>query len=283
MKEGLIYIVIPVFNRKHFTKDCLLSLRKQTYQNYKAVVVDDGSTDGTPEMLRDEFPETLVITGDGNLWWTAATNLGIYKAQEDGAEFVLTLNNDTVATEDYLEKMIYWARKKPNALLGSFALDFNSKKAVYGGANLNWLTNKTREVLPGLHSEEQTGLHRVNHFPGRGLLIPISVIEKIGPFDEKVFPHYYADYDYTFMAHRKGYEVYCNHDAKLYIFPEASGDHQTRTKKSLKKYYNHLFGIKGGGNLRNYTKFVFRNCPGVYMPFALLDGYTRRIFGYLIK
>jgi GT2 family glycosyltransferase len=69
----MIYIVIPVFNRKHYTKDCLLSLSAQTYSVFKTIVVDDGSTDGTADMLKEEFPEVIVLKGTGNLFWTAAT------------------------------------------------------------------------------------------------------------------------------------------------------------------------------------------------------------------
>jgi len=73
----MIFIVIPVYNRINFTKKCLNSIKQQTYQNYRVVVIDDGSTDGTAALLAEEFPEVHVIQGDGNLWWTAATNLGV--------------------------------------------------------------------------------------------------------------------------------------------------------------------------------------------------------------
>ena len=108
----MIYIIIPVHNRKEYTKNCLLSLRKQTEKNFKTVIIDDGSTDGTAEMLAKEFPEVHVIKGDGNLWWAAATNLGVKYALKNDADFILTLNNDTIASENYLEKMVYWAEKK---------------------------------------------------------------------------------------------------------------------------------------------------------------------------
>ena len=110
----MIYIVIPVFNRKHFTKDCLISLRNQTYKYHKTIIVDDGSTDGTKQMLESEFPEVIVLSGDGNLWWTKSINMGIRHALSLGADYIMTLNNDTIATPDFLEKMMYWAeRGKP--------------------------------------------------------------------------------------------------------------------------------------------------------------------------
>lgn len=280
----MIYIVIPVFNRKQFTKDCLLSLRKQSFHNFKIIVVDDGSTDGTGEMLDTEFPEVIVLKGDGNLFWTAGTNMGIeYALKQSDVTHVMTLNNDTIATDTFMEQMDHWAKEKGEALLGAFALDSDSKKPVYGGANMNWRRNGYESLLEKVPENKQHGLHEVNHFPGRGLLIPKAVFEKIGLFDQKVFPHYYADYDFTHMAVRAGFKIYCNYDAKLYIYPDESGDRANRKKKSAKKYYDHLFGIRGGGNLPNFTRYVLRNCPKYHIPYVLLNGYVRRIFGYLLK
>lgn len=279
----MIYIVIPVHNRKDFTKNCLLSLREQTYKNFKTVIIDDGSTDGTAEILKSDFPEVHVIKGDGNLWWTAATNLGVNYALDNNADYVLTLNNDTIATKDFLEKMIFWAESTPNALLGAFAIDAETKKPVYGGEIINWKLANSKFLLDILPKEKWYGLHEVTHFPGRGLLIPSKVFLEIGLFDEKHFPHYAADYDFTHRAIRAGYKVYCNFDAKLMIYPDASGDAQNRKKKSLKNYYNHLFGMKGGGNLIRFTKYNLRNCPKKYIPINLIIGYFRRIFGYIIK
>lgn len=275
-----IFIVIPVYNRLEFTKNCLLSLRKQSYKNFKVIVIDDGSTDGTEEILKNEFPEVHVIKGDGNLWWTAATNLGVKYALENNAEYILTLNNDTIAFPDFLEKMIYWAEQKPNALLGAFAVDYNSNNPVYGGEKANWKFATAINLLKILPIEKQFGLHAVTHFPGRGLLIPTVVFKKIGLYDEKYLPHYAADYDFTFKAKKYGFEIYCNYDAKIFIYPEASGDKQNRLKRNLTNYYNHLFGIKGGGNLKNIYFLVVRYCPKHIIPLSLSIAFLRRIFGY---
>lgn len=283
-ENPVIYIVIPVYNRKEFTRDCLISLRNQTYKNHKTIIVDDGSTDGTKEMLQTEFPDVIVLFGDGNLFWTRAINMGIRRALDLGAEYVLTLNNDTVATEDFLEKMMYWGQRTPHALLGAFDFSFNTKKPYYGGEIVNWPLAKSTLLLEHLKPEQLHGLHEVSLFPARGLLIPRKVFETVGLYAEKELPHYMADYDFTLLAIRNGFKVYCNYDAKLYTFPEEGGDHKIKQKKkSLKNYYNHLFSIKGGANLKNFTIYTFRNCPKKYIPISLLFGYMRRLGGYWIK
>ena len=76
-ESAMIYIVIPVFNRREETLRCLDSLVTQTYTNFIVIVVDDGSTDGVGDAVQAGYPDTIVLKGDGNLWWAGATNLGV--------------------------------------------------------------------------------------------------------------------------------------------------------------------------------------------------------------
>ncbi len=275
-----IFIVIPVHNRKYFTRECLLSLRKQSFQNFKVIVVDDGSTDGTGEMIKEEFSDVIILEGDGNLWWTGATNMGVECALDNGADYIMLLNNDTVANEEFIDTMVFWAKKKPRALLGAFALDARTKKPIYGGEIINWKAANSTFFLDILNPKERHGLHEVTHFPGRGLLIPSEVFTRIGLFDARHFPQAVADYDFTHRAKKAGFKIYCNYDAIIYTFPNESSNIKLRQQKSLKNYYNHLFSIRGGGNLIYFYKYAVKNCPKRYIiPFLFL-GIFKRIFGY---
>ena len=277
----MLFVVMPVHNRKALTRGCLNSLKYQTVKDFTIVVVDDGSTDGTAEMIQNEFPDIKLLYGDGQFFWTKSVNLGIRYALEQKASYIMTINDDTIKDESYIEKMLFWADQQKDALLGAFAIDIHTKKAVYGGARINWKNRKTVSLLNKLPIEQQFGLHEVNHLPARGLLIPTAVFEKIGLFNEDQLPHSYADYDFTCRAHRNGCKLYCNYDAKIYIYPEENGDFKNRKNKSIKGYFYHLFGIKGEGNLRRFTTYVLNNCPPKYIPFVLVDGYARRLIGYL--
>ncbi|WP_426491040.1 glycosyltransferase family 2 protein [Hymenobacter sp. 102] len=278
----MLYIVIPVFNRKEFTRACLQSLRRQTFTTFRVVVVDDGSTDGTAQMLREDFAEVLVEQGDGNLFWTAGVNLGIRRALQDGASLIMTLNNDVVAAPDFVADMLAKSAQHPTAVLGALELDIATGQPVYGGETLDWRTNTRHDLLAELPTHRRYGLHPVTYLPGRGLLIPRVVLDTIGLFDEKRLPHYLADFDYTSVARRHGFPVYCNYDAHLSTYPEESGQEITRRRRSVRGYYQHLFGIRGGGNLRNFTWFSLKNCPRPYLPYFLLNGYARRLVGYFL-
>lgn len=278
----MLYIVIPVFNRWHYTHECLESLRAQTSQDFRTVVVDDGSTDETAAALARDYPEMEVVTGDGNLFWTAGVNAGIRRALALGADRVMTLNNDVVAAPDFVAQMLAAADQHPTAVLGALEFDANSGEAIYGGERLDFRTNTRYDLLEEIPAGQRTGLHPVTYLPGRGLLIPKAVTDKIGLFDEKRLPHYLADFDYTSVARRAGFPVYCNYDAKLSTYPEESGQTLTRKQRSLKGYYQHLFSIRGGGNMLNFTHFALKNCPKPYLPYFLLNGYARRLVGYFL-
>lgn len=273
----------PVFNRKNFTKNFLEALKKQTVTDFTVVIVDDGSTDGTAQMIEDEFPGTILLKEEGDLWWAEATNVGIRYALENNASYILTLNDDTLPEEDFMEKMVFWAQKKPRALLGALQVDEKTKKIVYGGELRSWMFGKYTLLANTLGESERHGLHEVSQFPGRGLLIPIEVFKTIGLYDSKNFPQTVADLDFTHRAVHNGYEIYCNYDAKINIYPDESATSKIFTNKSLPNYFKHLFSIKGGGNLIFFSKCAWKNCPKQYLPSFLFVGIMKRLIGYFVK
>lgn len=273
-------IIIPVFNRIAFTKACLDSLREQTDKNFSVVIVDDGSTDGTATILAKDYPEVTVLPGTGSLFWTAGVNLGLRYALNQGATWLMTMNNDVVVYPDFVEKMKKAAASRPPALYGAFELDAVTQTPIYGGGWINWSTGSTRWLLDGLPLDQRHGQIPSQYLPGRGLLIPRAVFEQIGLFASDILPHYYADYDFTHQARLAGFEVYMNFDARLGTYPDESGDQHNRRRRTLRNYYNHLFSIRGGANLRDFTHFARRNCPPIYLPLFLASGYFRRLVGY---
>ena len=278
----MLYLIIPVFNRWRYTKACLDSVRAQTNPDFRVIVVDDGSTDETAAALARDYPEVEVVTGTGSLFWTAGVNRGIERALALGADRVMTLNNDVLTAPDFVAQMLAAADQNPRAVLGALEFDADTGQVIYGGERLNFKTNTRHDLLDELPADQRTGLHPVTYLPGRGLLIPKAVIDKIGLFDEKRLPHYLADFDYTSVARRAGFPVYCNYEARLSTYPEESGQTLTRKHRSVRGYFQHLFGIRGGGNMVNFTHFALKNCPWPYLPYFLLNGYARRLVGYFL-
>jgi GT2 family glycosyltransferase len=142
-----VYAVIPVHNRRPITRQCLLCLHQQTFSNLKIIVVDDGSTDGTSEMIRAEFPEVILLHGDGNLWWTGATNMGVRYAMSQCCkeDYILIINDDVFVHPDYVVTLFNAAENSPGTLVQSVYADADNV-ILDGGTHINWITAKWRAV-----------------------------------------------------------------------------------------------------------------------------------------
>ena len=105
-----VTIVIPNYNGKHFMEPCLASLKEQTCQDYKVLVVDNASTDGSLEYMKEHYPEIEVIALDKNYGFSKAVNVGI---QHSTTPYVILLNNDTTVDPHYVEEMIKAIERSP--------------------------------------------------------------------------------------------------------------------------------------------------------------------------
>ncbi|MEO5892276.1 MAG: glycosyltransferase family 2 protein [Ferruginibacter sp.] len=284
----MIYIVIPVFNRLHFTIKCLNSLVKQSYQRFTIIVVNDGSTDGTTQYLQTHFSDVVVCEGDGNLWWTGATNLGVRTAlqlSQSDNDFVVTLNNDLEVKEDYLQCLLDAAEKNPCSLIGSVSVHIdNPGKVHFAGTKWNAGTAKYRpaiskdmsyQVLADSFDTVVTDL-----LPGRGVLIPITLFSKIGLYDFTAFPHYMADEDFSLRAKKINYHLLIATRAVVYNHVNETG-----MKKQARgwKYYKDVFtSIKSPVNFHNRWNWAKRHA-GIFPPFYFLFDMTRILKGLLFR
>ena len=279
----MIFIITPVFNRKNFTINYLDALEKQTVKDFKTIIVDDGSTDGTAEAIEERYPNVIVLKEKGDLWWAEATNIGIRYALKNDAEYILTLNDDTLPAKDFIEKMQSWSKVEPTALLGAFAIDAESNQHIYAGQFFDFKNRTITNLLDKLSFDQRRGIHEVNNFVGRGLLIPVNIFKKIGLYDSKNFPQTVADIDFACRAHRNGYKIFCNFDAVIKIFPQESEGYRLKKSRSIRNFFQFLFGKRSGGNLIWFIKFAYKNCPKKYLFLYILIGSAKRVIGYWIK
>ncbi|MBA2494062.1 MAG: glycosyltransferase family 2 protein, partial [Acidobacteria bacterium] len=128
-----IEIVAPVHNRREITLLCLRSLSRMATEslNVHTIIVDDGSTDGTSEAIEKEFPDVELVAGDGNLWFTEGTNVGVRAALEHQPDYVLMINDDAVFDADFLNYMIETAVKYPRSVIGSLLLLWDLPHRVF--------------------------------------------------------------------------------------------------------------------------------------------------------
>lgn len=259
----MIYIVIPVFNRWHFTLACLQSLRNLDFTDFKIIVVDHGSTDCTHKNIIQDFPEVVLLKGNEKMWWTAATNVGVKYALENGAAFVLTLNNDLIVKPNYLQELSEVARQYPKALIGSVSADIkNPNKVVFAGTRWNRWTAKYRPAV-NIDSAECFCKEIIESdlLPGRGTLIPAAAFHEVGLFDEIRFPHYAADEDFSLQCRKSGYRLFVTPKSIVYIETEATGLNGISFKRKS-KYWKMLFtSQRSSVNLKRRWIWAKKNTP----------------------
>jgi GT2 family glycosyltransferase len=198
-----VVAVIPVHNRVDQTLRCLRSLRAGTVSP-DAVVVDDGSSDGTRQRVRREFPGVVTLRADGDQWWAGATNLGVEHALAHGADYVLTVNNDAVLDRRALEALLDAEQVSPRSLLASQRYDLDEPGRCWSaGVFFDWHSPVILRPAPtggeGPIPVDATGAH--------SLLVPRQCFEEIGLFDAEALPQNWADYDFQLRARAAGWRV----------------------------------------------------------------------------
>ncbi|WP_017732624.1 glycosyltransferase family 2 protein [Nafulsella turpanensis] len=273
----MIFIVIPVFNRRKFTFHCLAGLLCQTYKDFRIIVVDHGSSDGTEEMITTGFPEVLLVRGTEDLWWAGATNVGIQRALEmsqSDSDFVLTLNNDLEVEENYLTELLQVNAKNKTAIIGSISVDINNReKIVFSGVQWNRITAKYKSVVDTKESlkavQDRNSWVSTDLLPGRGVLIPIKCIKNVGLFDQVNFPHYLADEEFSLRCMKHGYKTLVATKAVVYSYSEETGLKQSHFKKDLGYWKAYFTSIKSPCNLKYRWRWAIRNTPFPVLYFCI--------------
>jgi GT2 family glycosyltransferase len=200
------YIIIPIHNRKETTLKCLAVLSSQNLTNCQIVVVDDGSTDGSETAIKTNFPEVVVLKGDGNLWWTGAICLGMQYSVAQGADYLFWLNDDCLPADNCLEIMVHYLQNYSPCMIGANCIDLITQESIETG----FMEHK-RVKVNGDEIIDVDGLS--------GFLVGMSSVipKQIGYPDARKFPHYASDSIYTLIAKRAGYPVRILGKAIAYI------------------------------------------------------------------
>ena len=252
-QSKMVSIIISNFNGKEHLRECLFSLMKLKYPHYEVIVVDAGSTDGSPEMVEKDFPSVRLVRR-GDMGIGEAINCGILVAK--GEFIVFDLNNDDVVDENWLNHLVeVLSSSRDIGIVCGKRYRYGSNEILdCAGGKINFLTGDTSVI--GQHrknSEKYDSEKEVDYVPV--IMTKREVINNVGLCD----PHYYIyfeDTDFCLRAKRAGYKV-------IYV-PSAIFWHKgssTVGKFSYKRYYYLR---------RNQIRFILKTFPLPFMISALV-------------
>jgi GT2 family glycosyltransferase len=213
--------VIPTFNRVNSLRQILSCLQQQQPPiTLTPIVVVDGSTDGTLEMLAKEFPAAAIVHGDGNWWYTRSINEGIRKARQLDCTHILTLNDDLTFQPDYIATIVNDHQTTgPESVIGSISLSATTPRLItFSGVSKVTPTLKEYNYLPKFSPVDEnalSGLRPSIVLSGRGILYPITIFDRFGLYDERLV-QYSSETDFTYTASRNGIPVMISYNARVY-------------------------------------------------------------------
>lgn len=278
--EPSIAVIVPVHDRLEMTKRFLEHFRRCAPRHCSAVIIDDGSTDGTSDWIRHHHPEVHLIQATGDAWWAGATNLGIRWALAEGFQFILTINNDSVLNEDYFTQLVFSASQMAeNTLMGSRLMWANDPLRIWSlGTRICWSNNRLWEhidqgILWESSCHHGQGLVAADTLCGNGTLIPAEAFRHIGLYDATALPQYHADADFGLRAAKAGYLIVTNTALVIKNDPGSSKE-ITRLWWSISHKGSPLY-------LPALATILWRWCPCWKIPFLIAGQYLPVAFPFL--
>lgn len=261
-----VTVVIPNYNGKKYLDDCLRSLKKQTYRDFHVIIVDNGSTDGSVEYIRNNHSDVEVIALNENTGFANAVNVGI-KASD--SEYVFLLNDDTVCEENVIESLVRTMnRGKKLFSVQAKLLQLKNPELIDDSGDyycaLGWAFSPGRDKKSDFLKKQTV----ITSACAGAAMYRCALFEEIGYFDEKHFC-YLEDVDIGYRARVKGFLNVC--DPEAVVYHAGSGTSGSR-------YNSFKVELTAGNNLY----FIYKNMPAlqiiINLPFIVAGIIIKHVF-----
>lgn len=270
----IVSVIVVNWNGKYLIGPCLESLRRQTFRDFKVIVVDNGSRDGSPEFVDSNFPEVFQVRLTENTGFTGGNNIGIRAAE---GEYIALLNNDARAEENWLRALVWSADRHPRA--GMFASKILSPQGLIDSAGC-LLYPDGIGYCRGRGEQDRGQFDQLDFvaFPsGCAALYRRAMLDAVDLFDDSFFM-YCEDVDLGLRGRAAGWEcLYVPWAVVIHLFSQSSSAY------SLKKLFhvelNRLRVMR-----KNFTPGqAARSIPYTFLRYLLLvlrgHGWSRYLKG----
>ena len=282
-------ICIPTLNASPYLKACLESVKAFSKGiSYELIVVDNGSSDNTVEMLERDLPEVILIRNETNTGFTRPMNQALRAAQGD---YLLSLNPDTLLKEDTFGPQLAYLQAHPEVGIsipkvlnadGSFQRQCRRGEATPLEAlgyhlRLGKLFPKSKVLNGYLQSWlPEDEISEVKAVSGSCMLITRACYAAVGEFDEKIFA-YQEDSDYCFRAREKGFKVMYVPTSKIIHFGGEGGSKEQRFKSTWNWHFSYFYYYKKHLATRYFflVNWLFYLVMGAKLFLALIKTFFR--------
>jgi len=261
-----VSVIIPNYNGRAYLGECLKALKKQTFQSFEVILVDNASVDDSVEVTKSIFPKARIVRLTENFGFCRAVNEGIRLSK---APFVLLLNNDTVVEEELVGSLYHAIRERKNC----FSCAAQMRKMYHpelmddGGdyyCALGWAFTVGKDrPIEGFQKEK-----KIFAACAAGAIYRREVFDEIGFFDEVHFA-YLEDMDVGYRARIHGYENYYIPEAVMYHV--GSGTTGSRYNEFKVRY-----------SARNNLYLIYKNMPLLQimlnLPFLMAGFLVKALF-----
>jgi len=258
-----IAIIVINWNSYSYTFDCITSLKKCKYSNFKIILVDNGSNDFSIEQLSEDFKGLDIIKNKSNLGFTGGNNIGISKALNEKFDYVMLLNNDTIVNSEFLSFLV--RRLENENKLGAIQpliLQIEDKTKVWNaGGRFFRLIGLPNVIDKGKNIKSINSNNYYSEWiSGCCIMLKSKVIREVGLLDNSFFA-YYEDVDWSLRIKNEGYLLGIDYKSKIYHHESGSSKSSSKSSEGflnpMVHYYNFRNHIKLIKKHRNYFNLTY--------------------------
>ena len=230
-KKNKVIIIIPSYNGRQHLVELLPDLVKEDYQDLdlQILIVDNNSSDGSAEYLRENYPQIKLIINQKNTGYVGANNIGYEYAKQHEADFIYLLNQDTLVAPGFLQPLYNFAKNNKFGSLQSKLLLYPDKQKINSLGNVIHYLGFGYSQNCQKEDQNQQSITEINYASGAGEFISMQALADLGGlFDETMFM-YLEDLDLGWSLQLIGY--------KNYLIPDSVIYHKYEFDRGMKQVY----------------------------------------------
>lgn len=267
-------VILTVHNRRIKTLKCLATIEEQKCMpNYDIIICDDGSTDGTVDEIKSRYTNVIIVTGNGNCYWTRGMHLAMKEAAKRKYKYYLMINDDVEFKSNMWAIMNSTLNGHKDSAVTGATYSKQEEKLSYSGAKFYHADGKTYvgdKIEPDGITNKECDVANWNCF-----LITNEILEKIGLIDP-TYEHSFGDFDYSLRMRNekmkilvsKEYVGFCENNPIQGTYRDGNLPIAVRIKKILSPtglpYRSWSVFVK-----RYYRNNKYKNVCGPYIKFAI--------------